>query len=63
MADENQPPGDDPTTEQLELSFPSTDGFPDYDEVDSDVGQSFLPPDNFDESQADFDSEGCGCVK
>lgn len=59
MADENQPPT---TDEQVDdKNFPDPENFPSYDEVESEVGQSFLPPDGFDESAAKFDEEEGGC--
>lgn len=53
MADENS---------QLELDFPSPDGFPSYDDVDSDEAEDNLPTDSFDETAATEDEAGC-CVR
>lgn len=53
MADENS---------QLELDFPSPDGFPSYDDVDSEEAESELPTDSFDEASVDEDEVGC-CIR
>lgn len=51
--------------EQLEFGFPDPEGFPSYDEVDSEIGENELPADSFDENAATDDEDndpGCGCV-
>lgn len=38
--------------------MPDPDEFPSYDDVDPEVAESELPDDSFDETVADFESEG-----
>ena len=54
---------DDTQDDQLEFDFPSTDDFESFDDADSVAVEDELPNDSFQVATADFNTEGCGCVK
>jgi hypothetical protein len=58
-----QNPSVEPEVTPEQLEFPDPEEFVSYDEVDSENGQAELPVDSFEFNTADFDTEGCGCVR
>jgi hypothetical protein len=49
--------------EQLELGFPDPEDFESYDDKDAAEVQASLPSDSFELNTADFETEGCDCVR
>lgn len=49
--------------DQLEFDFPNPDDFENFDEADSQEVEAGLPKDSFELNTADFNTEGCGCVR